>query len=283
MKIAVISDIHVDEQENEIAFTKAFSECVNELDPDYLLIAGDISEYYLRTLAFIRRLREQISAELYFCSGNHDLWSKYEPAMSAQGILNYMAGPKGDMGFLHNKAVRLSDKTVLVAGCGWYDYTFAREGMFSHEELREKEYMGRWWRDGLYARHGMEDEEVNRLWNAELQALIDEYRDYDIILMTHMLNHPAFLVGESSRQYEIFKYFNGFLGSRGLHELTKNDSIKYAISGHVHYRNSFAEKGTRYMCRCLGYPKEYPAFGGEQDLKAQIMDAFEVINIERDG
>ena len=280
MKIAVISDIHVDEQGDELAFEDLFVDCINSLDPDCLLIAGDISEYYLRTLAFVRRLRDRLSFPIYFCSGNHDLWSKYEPAMYAQDILDYMGGPKGDEGFLQNKAVFLTDKTVLIGGCGWYDYSFGRQDMFSYEELKRREYQGRWWRDSLYAKHGMDDVEVDKLWNQELQALVDQYKDRDIIFMTHMVNHPAFLVGEFSKQYEIFKYFNGFLGSEGLYEITKNESVKYAISGHVHYRKSFTENGTYYMCRCLGYPKEYPLFGGDQALKAQILDSIEVIAVE---
>lgn len=280
MKVAIISDIHVDIQEDELVFGEVFAECVNELEVDYLLIAGDISEYYLRTLAFVRRLREKVSAEIYFCSGNHDLWSKYESALSAQDIINYMGGPKGDKGFLQNQAVALSEKTVLIGSCGWYDYTFAHEGMFDYEELKKREYNGRWWRDSLYAKHGMDDVEVNRRWNEELRALVDQYEGHDIIFMTHMLNHPAFLVGEFSKQYEIFKYFNAFLGSEGLYEITKNESVKYAISGHVHYRKSFEEGGTHYMCRCLGYPKEFPMYGGDQALRAQVLDAIEVIEIE---
>lgn len=280
MKIAVISDIHIDEQEDELAFEDRFVHCVNSLNVDCLLIAGDISEYYLRTLAFIRRLRERVSAQVFFCAGNHDLWSKYEPNLKAQEILDYMGEEKGDPGFLQNSAVALTDKTVLIGSCGWYDYSFAQDGMFSYDELKRREYKGRWWRDSLYAKHGMDDVDVNRLWNQELQALVDKHQDKDIIFMTHMLNHPGFLVGEFSKQYEIFKYFNAFLGSEGLYDISKNPSIKYAISGHVHYRKSFDEDGTYYMCRCLGYPKEYPFFGGEQELDSQILDAFEVIEIE---
>ncbi len=280
MKVAVISDIHIDEQESEDVFGQIFADCVNSTGADYLLIAGDISEYYLRTLAFIRKFREQISPKIYFCSGNHDLWSKFEPGLSVENVIDYMKGDKGDEGFLQNQAVELSEKTLLIAGCGWYDYTFAHPGMFSYEELKKREYNGRWWRDSRYANHGLDDREVNLIWNEELRGLIEKHSNYQIIFMTHMVNHPSFLVAESSKQYEIFKYFNAFLGSEGLYEITKNESIKFAISGHVHYRRSFTENGTYYMCRCLGYPREFPAFGGEQELKAQIMDAIEVIKIE---
>ncbi len=279
MRVAVISDIHIDEQLNEAEFEELFADCINRANVDYILIAGDISEYYLRSLAFIRRLKRRIAAKLYFCPGNHDLWSKFEPGISVQNVVEYMEGKYGDESFLQNRAVHLSDKTVLIAGCGWYDYSFAHPDKFTKEHLTEKKYMGRWWKDGLYARHGIPDVDVDYMWNDELKALADKYSDFDIIFMTHMLNHPAFLVGEDSKQYEMFQYFNGFLGSEGLYKITKSKNIKYAISGHVHYRKSFMEEGVCYMCRCLGYPREYPAFGGETDLVSQISDAMEIIDI----
>jgi putative phosphoesterase len=279
MRAAVISDIHIDEQMDEGEFEDCFALCVNKSNVDYLLIAGDVSEYYMRTLAFIKRLKEKVFAKLYFCPGNHDLWSKYEPQLSVENVVDYMRGKKGDPNFLQNDAVFLSDQTVLIAGCGWYDYSFAYEGKFTEEHLAQKHYMGRWWKDGLYAKHGISDRQVNEKWNEDLIMLVDKYSGYDIIFMTHMVNHPAFLVGEDHEKYEMFQYFNGFMGSEGLYKITKMPSIKYAISGHVHYRKSFSEGGVYYMCRCLGYPKEYPAFGGAENLESQIMSAMEIIEM----
>lgn len=280
MRVAVISDIHIDEQDDELEFEETLVECINESGADYLLIAGDISEYYLRTLAFMRRLRGRISAKLYYCLGNHDLWSKYEPGIGVDDILKYMKKSEGGEGFLQNEAVKLTDKTILIGGCGWYDYSFAYPGKFSKEHLSQKHYMDRYWKDGLYAKHGISDEEVDASWNKELEKLLSEYEDYSIIFMTHMVNHPAFLVGSDHPKYEMFKYFNGFLGSDGLYRLTKHKNVKYSICGHVHYRKSICEDGIYYMCRCLGYPKEFPAFGGKQELKEQIFSSMEVIDVD---
>lgn len=280
MKIGVISDIHIDEQKDETAFERIFSDCINESGADVFLIAGDISEYYIRSLNFIKRLRGKISCKLFFCPGNHDLWSKYEPEKTVDDIIAYMNSEDGDEGFIQNKAVPLSKDTVLIAGCGWYDYTFSYSDRFSKKQMKEKKYMDRQWKDGLYARHERPDEDVNRDWNAELHNLIDLYSDCNVIFMTHMVNHPAFLVGSDHEKYEMFQYFNGFMGSQGLYEITKRINVKYSISGHVHYRKSFYDdNGTYYMCRCLGYPGEFSAFGGKQDLKAQINNTIEIIVI----
>lgn len=280
MKLAVISDLHIDEQRDEIYFEKVLAECVDEAGADMLLIAGDISEYYLRSMAFIRRLKQRIAIKIYFTPGNHDLWSKYEPGVSVQDIVEYMKSKNGDIGFVHNDAAYITEKTVLIGGCGWYDYSFAYKDKFTKDHLAEKRYMGRWWRDSLYAKHGMSDPKVDSVWNEELQYLVDKYSHYDIVFMTHMVNHPSFLVGPDHERYDMFQYFNGFLGSEGLYNITKNKAVKYAISGHVHYRRSFREGNTYYMCRCLGYPKEFPAFGGGQSLKSQIADALEIIEVD---
>ncbi|MDO4552146.1 MAG: metallophosphoesterase [Bacillota bacterium] len=279
MKAGVISDIHIDEQAEERAFEEVFAACINESGIELLLIAGDFSEYYMRTLSFVRRLRGKIRPELYYCLGNHDYWSKFEEAMDIPAITGYLSGPRGDRGFVQNRAVALSDETVLVAGCGWYDYSFAFPGQFTEEELQRREYMGRVWRDRRNARHGKSDKEAERDWTGALLQLVDQYKDKKVILMTHMVNHPAFLVGEDHRLYEMFRYFNGFMGSEGLYRITRRPNVKVAVSGHVHYRKSFWEEGTYYTCRCLGYPSEFPAFGGEQELAAQIKDAMEIIEI----
>jgi len=261
MRIGVISDIHIDEQKDETVFEQIFSDCINESRADVFLIAGDISEYYIRSLNFLKRLRKKINCKLYFCPGNHDLWSKFEPEKTVDDIIDYMNSKDGDEGFVQNKAVPLCEDTVLIAGCGWYDYTFSYQDIFTKQQLREKKYMG-------------------RQWNAKLLSLIDFYSDYNVIFMTHMVNHPSFLVGADHEKYEMFRYFNGFMGSQSLYEITKSKNVKFSISGHVHYRKSFYnENGTYYMCRCLGYPGEFSAFGGKQDIKTQISNAIEIIVI----
>ncbi len=277
MKLAVISDIHIDEQEDELQFEELLASCVNASHADYLLVAGDISEHYERSLDFMDRLSKKIRMKAYFCFGNHDLWSKHEAGLNVSTILA-RAKSRGK-GFMQNEAVFLDSKTVLIAGCGWYDYSFAFPGMFTKEELSGKEYMGRTWQDSLYALHGKSDEEVCKEWNSELLNLAESHVDKNIVFMTHMVNHPAFLVGEDHKKYEMFKYFNSFLGSEGLYNISRHKSIKTAISGHVHYRKSFIENGTLYLCRCLGYPAEFPAFGGKSRLEDQITSAIETIEI----
>ncbi len=139
--------------------------------------------------------------------------------------------------------------------------------------------MEKTWQDKLYAKKKLSDIELHDAWNEEMINLIMQYSDKKVILMTHMVNHPELCVDEEHPRYEMWKYFNAFLGSQELYFITKCDNVKVAISGHVHYRKSFDEDSTRYMCRCLGYESEFDMFFKDKDLKYHIDNAIEVINV----
>jgi len=289
MKVAVISDLHSDMHPHGSEMVSILAEEVNRLGADVLLIAGDVSEYYRRTKNFINELQQITQAKVYFCLGNHDLWNKHEKGLSVpQLVARLRTGEEACEGFLHNDAVELSDDVVLVAGCAWYDFTFAEQGMFTMEDFERQEYMGRPWRSKYLTNHaGLSDIEVTNRWNDELAALVRKYPDKKVILMTHMVNHPAFLVQPGHPKYELFRYFNGLLGNAGLYELTKEENVVVAISGHVHFCNSFREDGTYYMCRCLGSYHEFHQLDGEGDedkssadfLRKQIARTLEVIEL----
>ena len=275
MKIGVISDIHIDEQNSEEELLSILSNCINDRNVDVILVAGDISEDYKKSIEFMRKLKNSINAKLYYTAGNHDLWSKHHEEENIDSIINKF---NQEEGFVHNKAVELSDDVVLIAGCGWYDYSFASPE-FKLDELEEKTYLEKTWQDKLYAKHQIGDIELHDAWNEEFINLIMQYSNKKVIFMTHMINHPELCVDEEHPKYEMWKYFNAFLGSQELYFITKCDNIKVAISGHVHYRKSFEEDNTYYMCRCLGYKSEFDMFGGKNDLKSQIERALEVITI----
>lgn len=275
MKIGVISDIHIDEQYSKKELLSTLSECINEKNVDVMLVAGDISENYNSSINFMRKLNSNINAKLYYTAGNHDLWSKHCENETMNDIIGKL---KKEQSFVHNNAVLLNNDVILIASCGWYDYSFASPE-FKLDDLKEKFYMDRTWQDKFYAKKELNDIDLHNTWNKELIGLIKKYPDKKIIFMTHMVNHPKLCVGKDHPKYNMWKYFNGFLGSNELHNITKYDNIKIAISGHVHYRKSFTENSTYYMCRCLGYESEFKLFGKKQDLKSQITDALEVISL----
>lgn len=275
MIIGVISDIHIQEQISEEELLNKLTKCINEKNLDVMLIAGDISEDYKKSMEFINKLKKGIKAKLYYTAGNHDLWSKNNENDYIDSIIKEFSK---DESFVFNRAVELGNDVVLIASCGWYDYSFG-DPSFKLDEFEEKEHNGMTWQDKLYAKHELSDIELHNEWNEELIKLLMQYSDKKIIFMTHMVNHPDFCIDENHANYENWKYFNAFLGSQELYFITKCQNVKIAISAHVHYRESFQEGETYYMCRCLGYQKEFELFGGEQGLEEQIRDAMEVIEI----
>ena len=73
--------------------------------------------------------------------------------------------------------------------------------------------------------------------------------DRNIILMTHVVTHPQFVVPTPHR---IFDFLMHLLGRKILIIFMKYP-IKYSIMGHVHFRKELRDSDTVYMCPCLGY------------------------------
>ena len=86
MNIGVISDLHIDRHKSlkpkdyEYELIKAIQRNQVEL----LLIAGDISNNYKLTQAFIKSVEAQAQIKVLFIPGNHDFWSADTNATSAE-------------------------------------------------------------------------------------------------------------------------------------------------------------------------------------------------------
>lgn len=84
-----------------------------------------------------------------------------------------------------------------------------------------------------------------------------------------MINHENFIVKHNIGR--AWTFFNGFLGSRALSALVKK--CDKAICSHVHYRATFTEDGTDFVCACLGYQAEWQYALPHKPLKDQIYHA----------
>ncbi|MCK4541190.1 MAG: hypothetical protein KAU17_03035 [Spirochaetales bacterium] len=70
---------------------------------------------------------------------------------------------------------------------------------------------------------------------------------------------------------------NAFLGSSEYGELIlKFPNVKYAVSGHVHYRKRKVMKGIEFICNCLGYRSEWHENG---DVDVEVDRAMMMIEI----
>jgi hypothetical protein len=74
----------------------------------------------------------------------------------------------------------------------------------------------------------------------------------------------------------LWQYLNAFLGSKQYGELALNYSVKYSISGHVHYRKQITVENTTFICNCLNYAGQWI---NNNDPVLEVARAFKTIEI----
>ena len=271
MRTAVISDIHIDVNESYDVIG-GIVDYVREKKVELLLIAGDISSYPEKTIETVRKLEELSGAVVRYVPGNHDMWNKDAAYISNDAIYKrYLEDEHCLSGKLYE-----TDDSIIIGDVAWYDYSFGNHEKFKKQDFEGMTYEGRTWQDSLFNTWSKKNEECCQWFLERFQKLIDDNKDKDkkIVLMTHMISHEAFAVPEEMNH--IWSFFNAFLGSRKLTKLCVENQVQYSICGHVHYRNTFAENGVIWMCRCLNYHNEWL---GEKDVRVQIEEAMELVEL----
>src|SRR5690625_1889532 len=271
MKIGVISDLHIDANSKEQYTKKDFEEALaNELveqKVDLALIAGDISNDHKLSYTFIKNVEKRINKKVLFVPGNHDYWDEVHDTKDTTLILDYFKQKKE---VLIEKPFIINDEWAIVGHSGWYDYTFA-DGRFSIDELSERNYNGRTWKDKLYTDWKVNDRELSRRFAEVVRQDLEKVKNKKIILMTHMVTNKNFAV---KMPHKVFDYFNAFIGTSDFDELIENYPIVYTIMGHVHHRESESESGRTHICACLGNINEWKS----NNLDLELKDAMQIIH-----
>ncbi|SFK52721.1 Calcineurin-like phosphoesterase superfamily domain-containing protein [Marinilactibacillus piezotolerans] len=80
MKIGMVSDLHIDINEKALnegeTVDLLLAQFIEDKQIEILLIAGDISNNYIKSQQFIEKLKKRSGIRVYFVPGNHDYWSK---------------------------------------------------------------------------------------------------------------------------------------------------------------------------------------------------------------
>ena len=268
-RILTISDLHLDRMDQQEVLD-AFSDIVSKEKVDLILIGGDISNTIERTQAFMKKLDE--IQEAYYILGNHDMWNKENGFSTTEIMRKYADDPL----CLQNRVLHVTEKTCIIAHSGWYDYTFADTEKHRKEQLSTKRLGNLVWQDSLYVNFEKTDIEVSGEFNQEILTMIEASEGKTRILLTHMINHEKFTVKHNIGRD--WTFFNGFLGNRELTTLASQ--CDKAICGHVHYRASFQEGETEFVCACLGYPAEWKYALPDKPLKDQIYHASHIFDVE---
>ncbi|MBE5834259.1 MAG: hypothetical protein E7309_06440 [Butyrivibrio sp.] len=285
MKVAIISDIHIDinEKSKVDQYIKDwYKELVAAKEAEALIIAGDISEDVQKTIAYVKELEEAANAPVYYVPGNHDMWNRDKKYESNDAIYDLFLQ---DPHCLSGKKVELGDH-VVIGDIGWYDYSYANTEKFTKEEFDSMTTLGRTWQDKYFNTWTDDNQAKSDQFNAAFKKALDETAALgkNICFVTHMINHDAFSVPDGTNK---FCFFNAYLGNRTLQQiLTDNAYVDYSISGHIHFRKDAVDAGKKWLCRCLGYDSEWPLFHPEEEFRDKdndvlwhIKDAAEIIEL----
>lgn len=252
MKIGILSDIHVDlNNTGRDGVTSAVCQTIETENIDLFICAGDVADDFRRTIQTLEEIRTRTGRRCLFVPGNHDIWVEYHPGMNSRQIYEALQELPDN---LCTEPIPLTENWIVIGDLGWYDYSFGGAG-YSKEDFERMRFGDRVWQDGIKAVWNRGTVEQHRHFYDKLKKQLEEHTDKQIIFVTHVLPISDFTVFQPN---EMWNYLNAFLGSAAYGDLVgRHSNVKYAISGHVHYRKKKRIGETEYICSCLGYIDEW--------------------------
>ena len=147
----------------------------------------------------------------------------------------------------------INDQYAIVGHVGWYDYSYA-DHRFSQQKITSGKHYGATWQDKVRTDWSLSDPQLSLLATQEVEKDINNVSPRQIILVTHVVTHPQFVVPTPHR---IFDFFNAFIGTHDFDTIYRNYPIRFSIMGHVHFRKKLVENNILYICPCLGYQRQW--------------------------
>ncbi len=272
MQIGVLSDIHIDiNYSDRDEVTPAICSAVKRRSLDLMIIAGDVASDYKLVIGAMENIETTTGVPCLYIPGNHDIWTENYPDKTSWDIYELLKGfPRN----LTKQSYEFAGDWVVIGDIGWYDFSFG-DARYSFNDFSRMKYGDRVWQDSIKAVWDRTTLEMHNYFLHKLENQLKTCRAKNIILVTHVLPIQDFTVQPPDPMWE---YMNAFLGSREYGELILNyPNIKYAISGHVHYRKRKLIAGTEFICNCLGYRNEW--FENE-DVSIEVERAMITIDID---
>lgn len=286
MRIASVSDIHTDFEENREVLPKLAAEIYSK-QPDVVIVAGDVShknDRIERALVALSYVAERVA----YIPGNHDLWFDVAFAPGRRD-LNTWDRYRGELrelvervGAHYLPASPLVIGNVAIAGtCGWYDYSFAPESIrtsIGDRALAAKQFGGVMWSDARFIAFRdpsgelMPDADVARTMEHELSSqlkTIDEDPAVEhAVVVTHHQPFDEVVTHTGTLPWE---FFNAFMGSTSLGRIIRGaKKPKVAIYGHTHLVGETNIDHLRVYGTPLGYPRERKGLSLEEVLRTRI-------------
>lgn len=251
MRIGTLSDLHIDRNNHYLnhgeTFEKSLSALIKEKAIDLLLIAGDVSNHYLETDAFLKKTSELSRIPVLFVPGNHDYWAKDHDVKDTHKVDAFFNRQEYS---LVDRPYIINDEWAVVGTPGWYDYGYGNHEIYTREKFEKKQYSFATWNDKHYVDWQAADQEVSEHMLKQVTEDLKKVGNRKIIFMTHIATHPEFVIPLPHR---VYNYANAFLGAKSYEQLYDTfPNISYSIMGHVHLRKTIIENNQTYMTACLG-------------------------------
>ena len=274
MKIGILSDIHIDINYSDTdRVTPSIIKYIRENSLDLMIIAGDVASSYELTLDSLKDIEEKGGIPCLFVPGNHDIWVENHTDKTSWDIYELLKAHS------HNLAIgpyEINKDWVVIGDLGWYDFSFG-DKKYSFKDFNLMKYEERVWQDSIKAVWDRSTLDMHKYFIDKLEIQLKKYKNKKIIVVTHVLPVLDFTVQPPSLMWE---YMNAFLGSSEYGELIlRYPNIKYAVSGHVHYRKRKKINGTEFICNCLGYSSEW---FDNIDVEIEVNRAMMTIEIDSD-
>lgn len=270
MKIAFVSDIHIDFYINELnpqspKFKAQMEKYINKLnlpEANALIIAGDIGHYFNQNIAFLLELKK-LYKDIIVTFGNHDLFLinksiqnryKYDSFKRLKELKNWCN--QNDIHFLDGNTILINGVKIAGTSMSW-DYAYGKKLGYSESFIYEKykEIMNDSnliYQDGkrhiniplayggAYINPSFKADEFFKREKEKLNNI--EYCD---IIITHY--GPKFPNGLEDDIENSFYFFDGL-------EDIKRINPKYWIFGHIHESVDEIYNNTNLLCNPIGYP-----------------------------
>jgi 3',5'-cyclic AMP phosphodiesterase CpdA len=288
VRLVLTSDLHVDHHPEVVELV---AQRVRRLEPEVLVVAGDVSGDAARIEETLARLRPD-SARMLFVPGNHDLWmgpdgadsrARYEEILPAR-----VRAAGGDC--LGGDAVEIGG-ALFCGVTGWYDYSFRREDLPISLDDYERGAFGklRWNDVGRVVWPGLPTAvEICRAQVASLERQLAAPGPK--IVVTHHLPFAELVTSFSAFKDRMpegiaelpWDFLNAFMGSARLGEaIARAGGVRLVCAGHTHFRKSLVVGGIPVEVSPVGYPREYRRAG--LDLAARVEERVTLIDVDLGG
>ena len=263
MKIAILSDVHLDMNSNYVGedLLPVFVQYLKEKEPDLILIAGDISDHVISSLTILEAIEQRLGVKTLFIPGNHDVWIK----QNENSLTNYQTFANHPSSLIDTPYL-LSNDYVIIGEMGWFDYTLVAP----HIPFQKVKNTLTDWGDHKYTNWGCDHVTLTQRMIEKVEKQLLLHQDKKIIFATHFVPYREFL--SVSNSYMDWNLYNAFMGSSKLGDLlNRHSNVEYVIFGHTHERFGTTDSHhKKIICNPLGYIGERSKQVFQQELEQSV-------------